>query len=106
MRNRPDVYTEAVLGKPPKQYSEWILDPTQWGGELELFILSQYYGAEIVAIEIKSQHCYVYGVWVWACVGWWGIYGVWGANVETTWSDGTTGEDKNYQRRIYVLYDG
>lgn len=61
MRNRPDVYTEAVLGKPPKEYSEWILDPTHWGGELELFILSQYYGAEIVAIEIKSQHCYVYG---------------------------------------------
>lgn len=76
MRNRPDLYTEAVLGKPPKEYSAWILDPTQWGGEIELFILSQYYGAEIVAIEIKSQHSYVYG------------------------------EGKSYTRRIYVLYDG
>jgi hypothetical protein len=77
VRNRPDVYTEAVLGKAPKEYSEWILDPKQWGGELELFILSQYYGAEIVAIEIKSQHCYVYGRGVRGC-GW----------VEVGWRDG------------------
>src|SRR6056297_633616 len=76
VRNSPDVYTEAVLGKAPKQYSDWIQDPAQWGGEIELFILSQYYGCEVVAIEIKSAHAYVYG------------------------------EGKNYSRRIYLLYDG
>ncbi|GAB5030451.1 ubiquitin thioesterase otu1-like [Nannochloropsis oceanica] len=76
VRNRPDVYTEATLGKTPKEYSDWIQDPTQWGGEIELFVLSQYYGCEIVAVEIKSVHAYVYG------------------------------EGKNYSRRIYVLYDG
>ena len=29
VRNRPDVYTEATLGKTPKEYSDWI----QVGGE-------------------------------------------------------------------------
>lgn len=41
VRNRTDVYSEAVLGKTPKEYSDWILDPKHWGGEVEMFILSQ-----------------------------------------------------------------
>lgn len=31
------------------------------GGEIELFILSQHFRVEIVAIEIRSLHCYSYG---------------------------------------------
>ena len=27
VRNRSDVYSEAVLGKTPKEYSDWIMDP-------------------------------------------------------------------------------
>jgi hypothetical protein len=79
VRNRPDLYNEAVLAKPPGEYSAWILDPKTWGGEIELFILSQYYGAEIVAIEIKSQHSYVYGACAWAMGrggAWWWSWSV------------------------------
>lgn len=76
VKNRPDIYTEATLGEAPAKYAQWILDPTKWGGEIEMFVLSQYYGCEIVAVEIKSAHAYTYG------------------------------EGKNYSRRIYVLYDG
>lgn len=31
------------------------------GGEIELFILSQHYKVEIVAVEIRSGHLYIYG---------------------------------------------
>jgi hypothetical protein len=55
------VYTEAVLGKPPREYATWIQKPETWGGEIELFVLSGHFRIEIVAIEIRSLHCYCYG---------------------------------------------
>jgi len=107
VRNRPDQYDEAVLGKPPGEYSTWIQDSKTWGGEIELFILSQYYGAEILAIEIKSQHSYVYGARLWCGVVWWVLgAGVGGSSSAFVSYFKIKGEGKNYQRRIYVLYDG
>jgi ubiquitin thioesterase OTU1 len=29
---RPDEYSEAVLGKPPAEYARWILSNEHWGG--------------------------------------------------------------------------
>jgi ubiquitin thioesterase OTU1 len=30
----PETYNEAFLGKPNEEYSQWILDPEKWGGEI------------------------------------------------------------------------
>jgi hypothetical protein len=45
------VMTEARL----------VQDDSKWGGEIELYILSQHYRVEIVAVEIRTLHCYCYG---------------------------------------------
>lgn len=37
----PSTYNEAFLGKPPQEYAKWILDPSKWGGAIELSILSK-----------------------------------------------------------------
>lgn len=34
----PETYSEAILGKPPKEYCEWILKPDSWGGAIELSV--------------------------------------------------------------------
>lgn len=57
----PVFYTEAVLGQPPHEYCNWILNPQHWGGEIELLILSRYYHRQIAAFDIKSTKCYIYG---------------------------------------------
>ena len=42
-------YSEAVLGKPPYEYCEWILNAEHWGGGIELAVLSDHFGTEICA---------------------------------------------------------
>ena len=37
----PSTYNEAFLGKPTQEYARWILDPSKWGGAIELSILSK-----------------------------------------------------------------
>ena len=34
---------QAVLNKPPAVYAAWIMDDANWGGEIELAILSEHY---------------------------------------------------------------
>lgn len=33
-----ETYSEAILGKSPKAYCEWILKPDSWGGAIELSV--------------------------------------------------------------------
>jgi hypothetical protein len=40
----------------------WILKDQSWGGAIELSILSQYYGIQIAAYDIRTKRCDVYGV--------------------------------------------
>ena len=37
----PSIYHEAFLGKPGEEYASWIMQPTTWGGEIELSILAR-----------------------------------------------------------------
>jgi hypothetical protein len=97
VRARPGVFTEAVLGKPPSEYCSWILDDSKWGGEIELYILSQHYQAEIVAVEIRTLHCYTYGV---------SQHSI--STYTHRWLTAVfcyvdAGEGEGYSRRIYVL---
>ena len=30
----PATFNEALLGKPVKEYCDWLLNPSNWGGEI------------------------------------------------------------------------
>ncbi|GFT00948.1 ubiquitin thioesterase OTU1 [Nephila pilipes] len=76
VKNNPDKYNDAFLGKPNEEYCAWIRDPNHWGGAIELSILSEHFEIEIVAIDILglTAHCF--------------------------------GETNDYRNRIFLIYDG
>lgn len=61
IKKDPVNYCEAILGKPPSQYVEWILRPASWGGAIELAIFSDHFQvgiiiltAEIISIDVST----------------------------------------------------
>ena len=76
IRQNPDKYNEAYLGRSNDDYIEYILKPDTWGGAIELQILSEYFQIEIASIDIKSLRIDCYG------------------------------ETNNYSNRVYILYNG
>lgn len=76
IRDHPELFTEAVLGRKPAEYVTWLLDPEHWGGGVELAVLSSLLSSEVVAIDIRSGAPLVFG------------------------------EDKGYSRRLFLIYDG
>lgn len=42
-------------------FCRWIQQRDNWGGAIELFILSQFYGKEIAAYDIQTKRCDIYG---------------------------------------------
>ncbi|CAH1405302.1 unnamed protein product [Nezara viridula] len=71
-----DQYSEAILGKPNKDYCQWILKPESWGGAIELAVLSSFYGIEIAVIDTMN-----------------GVIN-------------RFGEDKSYDYRVFLIFDG
>jgi len=57
----PDTFSEATLGKPPKEYAEWVLQPNSWGGQVELFVLSTHLRKQIAAYDVQTGRVDVYG---------------------------------------------
>lgn len=76
IRNDPINYNEAILGRSPSEYCNWILKPNSWGGAIELAILSDYYKAEICAFDVTNPRGNIFG------------------------------EGKNFDTRAYLIYDG
>lgn len=74
--NNKSKYNAAFLGKPIEDYLEFIQNPNNWGGEIELKIFSDIYKIEIVNIQVETLKLFTYG----------------------------SGE--GYSHRIYVLYTG
>jgi ubiquitin thioesterase OTU1 len=72
----PITYSPEILGKSTEAYATWILDHQNWGGEIEMNVLSQCLKTEIAAVDIQSGNLYVYG------------------------------SDCGYRNRGYLLYDG
>eukprot|EP01027_Heterolobosea_sp_BB2_P014449 GEZU01020752.1.p1 GENE.GEZU01020752.1~~GEZU01020752.1.p1 ORF type:complete len:320 (-),score=110.92 GEZU01020752.1:56-1015(-) len=70
------TYNEAFLGKSNKEYCKWITDSDHWGGAIDLSILAEFYGVEIVALDIQTKRMDRYA------------------------------EDKNFPQRVFLLYDG
>lgn len=71
-----EMYTEAFLGRPNREYCTWILNEDHWGGAIELAVLSRHYGLEMVAVDAQSARLHRFG------------------------------EDQGYDQRILLLYDG
>jgi ubiquitin thioesterase OTU1 len=61
VQSSPGEWSEAVLGKAPSAYCDWIALPSSWGGAIELSILSRHFGREIAAFDIQTERCDVYG---------------------------------------------
>eukprot|EP01135_Chromosphaera_perkinsii_P004307 Nk52_evm19s276 gene=Nk52_evmTU19s276 len=72
----PITYSDALLGKPNREYQEWILNKQHWGGGIELSILSRYFEKEICALDTQTVRVDRFG------------------------------EDANYKERVFVIYDG
>lgn len=72
----PEKYNEAILGRPNKDYVNWIKKPESWGGGIEVSILAEFYGIQISVVDTQSLHI--------SCFG----------------------EDQNYPQRMFIIYDG
>ncbi|KAJ2650363.1 ubiquitin-specific protease otu1 [Coemansia sp. RSA 1250] len=53
--NHPETFNGAVLNKPVPEYCAWIMEPTSWGGGIEMAIISNEFGIEICSIDTRSQ---------------------------------------------------
>uniref|UniRef100_A0A1B6CSE9 Ubiquitin thioesterase OTU n=1 Tax=Clastoptera arizonana TaxID=38151 RepID=A0A1B6CSE9_9HEMI len=74
--NDTETYSEAILGKPNKDYCDWILKTESWGGAIELSILSTFYGMEIAVVDTINAIINRFG------------------------------EDKSYFHRVFLIFDG
>ncbi|KAJ1664410.1 ubiquitin-specific protease otu1 [Coemansia sp. RSA 1813] len=54
IREDPEWFSEAVLGMPVDQYCEWIQQPDNWGGGIEMAAISARYHVEVCSIDIKT----------------------------------------------------
>ncbi|KAL9092381.1 MAG: hypothetical protein Q9159_000889 [Coniocarpon cinnabarinum] len=50
--SNPDMYSDAILGKPQEQYCRWIQTDASWGGYIELSILAKHFGTEVSSISV------------------------------------------------------
>ena len=57
----PHEYNEATLDRPPDEYAAWIQQPDNWGGGIEIAILSGHFGAELAAFDVQTQRVDIFG---------------------------------------------
>ncbi|KAJ1876966.1 ubiquitin-specific protease otu1, partial [Kickxella alabastrina] len=50
----PYTYNEAVLETTPQEYCRWILQPTSWGGGIEMALISSRFHVEICSIDMST----------------------------------------------------
>lgn len=72
----PEIYSEAMLGKPNSEYCKWIKDDKSWGGAIEISILANHYGIEIAVVDTINAIINRFG------------------------------EDQEYPLRVFLLFDG
>ena len=54
IRSNPETYSEAILGRPRKEYMTWIATPNAWGGAIELNILATHFQVEIHSYDVST----------------------------------------------------
>ncbi|CCK72642.1 ubiquitin-specific protease OTU1 KNAG_0L00190 [Huiozyma naganishii CBS 8797] len=50
----PQEYTSAILDKPNREYSQWILRSDSWGGGIEISILAKRLATAIYVVDMDS----------------------------------------------------
>jgi len=73
--NDTDYYNSSLLGMSNQNYQNYILDSKNWGGAIELDILSKYFKTMICVFQLKTLKKLCFG------------------------------EDKNYDSKVFILYD-
>ena len=48
-----ETYNEVYLDKEPAAYADWIRDPVQYGGEIEIIIIANYFNAQITVVDCQ-----------------------------------------------------
>ena len=76
IKNNPFKYNESFLSMSHKEYQEYILNPSNWGGAIELEILADHYKVVICNYQIQTLKKHSFG------------------------------ESKNYDTKVFILYDG
>jgi len=76
VRSDPSKYNEGFLGKSNADYCAWIMDDNSWGGAIEVSMLAEHYKVEIGVVD--TQTCRI----------------------------DKFGEDRSYNQRVLLLYDG
>jgi ubiquitin thioesterase OTU1 len=69
-------FNENLLDQPKDKYIEFIQNPKNWGGALEVRMFCEIFQKQIVCIDVKTNRADIYG------------------------------EDKKYDQTIYLLYNG
>ncbi|CAB4254149.1 similar to Saccharomyces cerevisiae YFL044C OTU1 Deubiquitylation enzyme that binds to the chaperone-ATPase Cdc48p [Maudiozyma barnettii] len=49
-----ETYNEAILGKAPRLYMDWILQKDSWGGGIEIAILSKVLNVAVYVLDIDA----------------------------------------------------
>ena len=76
VHNEKETYNSGILGRDNAEYCAWIMQESNWGGAIEVSILSQHYGIEFDVVDITNAMINRFG------------------------------EDKHYPMRGFLLYDG
>ncbi|CRK97781.1 CLUMA_CG011160, isoform A [Clunio marinus] len=76
VHNDKETYNSGILGRDNAEYCAWIMQESNWGGAIEVSILSQHYGIEFDVVDITNAMINRFG------------------------------EDKQYPMRGFLLYDG
>ena len=69
-------FDEALLDLPKNEYINDIANPTKWGGGIEIKIFTEILQIEIAIVDVQTNRIDLFG------------------------------EDKNYSKRIFILYNG
>ncbi|XP_031560995.1 ubiquitin thioesterase OTU1-like, partial [Actinia tenebrosa] len=72
----PVTYNDVFLGQSNDGYCRWIQNADNWGGAIELSILSKHYGIEIAVVDTESERIDRFG------------------------------ENEKYSNRVFLIYDG
>jgi ubiquitin thioesterase OTU1 len=71
-----DKFDNTFLEQSKEQYIDFIQNPKNWGGALEVKMFSEIFQIQIACIDVKTNRIDIYG------------------------------EDKKYPQRIYLFYNG
>lgn len=56
IQGKPELYSKVVLEQEPDDYCRWIQTSDAWGGAIEMGILAEAFGIEVVCIDVQVCH--------------------------------------------------